>query len=484
MKRRTFLRGAAAAPLVGLGSKARGAPPPVVVDVHCHNFCAADLPISGFAAHYIPGLTDLSAELTNVPERVFRALVGAVQKTLNVIAPAAKAELAEVQAAGATHPAPVADTPLADQIADEVSATTAGLASLVGAKVDVQAVVRRAAQVVFMLSHARARVTATLVDAYPEVGLFTPLLVDYDSWSQDRASSPLGDQIDVQAAIARSTVLGPMGPSAARVHPFVAFDPARPDALALLKHAVEERAFIGVKVYPPVGFAPLRNTCLRTDNMERSKRVDAALEALYDYCTQADVPITTHCAPSNEYGLGYRDLVAPLRWEPVLKKWKTLRLNLGHFGHTEGLDSLRGIRACEAWIRQAVALMDQYENVYADLSGSSLNDDPAPAAAYAKILDEVLDAHPRVAKRLMYGSDWWLARLFPGAPTYLTTFKAALKPLAQGRTDLMADVMGRNALRFLGFAGQGTGSTGAPTRNAARLAQLYDESQTPHPDWL
>ncbi len=30
------------------------------VDVHCHTFCSADLPIVGFVAHYIPGLTELS----------------------------------------------------------------------------------------------------------------------------------------------------------------------------------------------------------------------------------------------------------------------------------------------------------------------------------------------------------------------------------------------------------------------------------------
>ena len=51
-----------------------GAPPrravstsPIVVDIHCHDFNASDLPITGFIARTIPGLTELSRGVTPNP---------------------------------------------------------------------------------------------------------------------------------------------------------------------------------------------------------------------------------------------------------------------------------------------------------------------------------------------------------------------------------------------------------------------------------
>ena len=68
------------------------------VDVHCHTFCSADLPIVGFVAHYIPGLTELSRFVTRWPEVVVRALVGVVAKLPNAVAPTGDEELASLRA--------------------------------------------------------------------------------------------------------------------------------------------------------------------------------------------------------------------------------------------------------------------------------------------------------------------------------------------------------------------------------------------------
>jgi predicted TIM-barrel fold metal-dependent hydrolase len=458
---------------------------PLVVDIHAHNFNSSDLPVRGFTAHFIPFLTDVSHEVTPGPERLFRLIAGKVQDALNLVAPSAQQELAVLSGAGALPwPAPVAESgtreaDTANRIADELAATTAWVVGSLGKKIDVKAVVRRAAQIVNLIARSRAAITATLADTYPGVGLFVPMLVDFDNWAQDKAPSLLADQIKAHGAVARKSIAAPLGPGRARVHPFVAFDPKRSDALDLVKTAVEQEGFIGVKVYPPVGFAPAENKCLLAGNAQATA-IDAALNALYEYCTTNDVPITTHCSAGNEFGLGFRDLVAPFRWEPVLKKFKKVRLNLGHFGHTEGVDTKRGFRSCEAWIRQAAYLMDQYENVYADLSGSSFNDTDAGAAAYAKLIEQAFGRYTSVPKRLMYGSDWWLNRLSDGAPGYLDQFRTNFARLFPGNDGLQADVLGRNALRFLGFAREG----GDRARNRDRLALVYEAASMPLPSWL
>jgi len=488
LTRRSLLRASAvgsATWLLRRPGRAQAAAAPVVVDVHAHNFNATDLPVLGFVAHFIPFLTDFSREVWDEPDKLCRKLAEEVITAIKVVTPKAAVELPEV-AAMTAWPGPVADSAAADRAADAVARGAAWLERLFGANWDINTVVRRAAQVVNLTAHRRAEVTATMAATYPGVSLFVPMLVDYDGWvgdnASDKAPSPLADQIKVHGAFGRLSTKVPLGKQpdreGARLHPFVAFDPRRADALALVKRAIETEGFIGVKVYPPVGFAPTNNRCLQP-NMADAKDVDAALDALYDYCTQNDVPVTTHCSTGNEFSLGLRDLVAPHRWAPVLAKFPKLRLNLGHFGHMEGIDSKRGLRSCEAWLRQAGALMEQYQNVYADLSGSDLNKDGA-AATYAGFLRQAFAKYKSIPKRMMYGSDWWLNRFFDGAPDYLTKFQTSFMNLFPDDNDMYADVLGRNALRFLGFSSD----DGGRAKNAQRLTALYESSRAVMPSWL
>ena len=87
------------------------------------------------------------------------------------------------------------------------------------------------------------------------VAMLAPALIDYSLWL-DEETSPLRDQIDVMSAIA-----GTAGSYA--VHPYVPFCPWRqlvqPDLLPMVQEAVERRGFIGVKMYPVMGFRPYGN---------------------------------------------------------------------------------------------------------------------------------------------------------------------------------------------------------------------------------
>jgi predicted TIM-barrel fold metal-dependent hydrolase len=536
-RRRDILAGGLA--LTALRARpARAAPAPpaavaaVEIDVHCHSFCAADLPIVGFVAHYIPGLTDLSRELTRWPEVVVREIVGIVTKLPNAVTPSAPAEIATLQSALANR-SPIAPVPmLSDESANRLLGRALVLVPfLVNSRV--RQTLARYLSTLYVAAHARAAIAASMVETYGAVSLFTPCLVDYDEWSDDRAPTALCDQIAIQTLIAQLSIRGQLPRAGARIHPFVAFDPRREvvrrlagpqdaasyrpfgdgrifdpasvyvpasapppainrdsGALEMVRHAIEAGGFLGVKVYPPVGFAPLENARLRSSEPELSPRLDLALRALYAYCEAEEVPITAHTSAGNEYGIGFRELVGPDRWAPVMRLYPNLRLNLGHFGHDYGIDRAHGVNTGAAWIRQAAALIQVYPNVYADLSNSPLVFDPEYAARYVPYLREIVARFPKVKARLMYGSDWWLNRLQAGSES----FPAAIRlVLAGARTaevggaalfgaEEMADVMGRNALRFLGFLDEGNQPRAG--RAARRLRVFYDGLRAAPPVWV
>ena len=517
-RRDILIGGAGAAAAAAFGRRAAGAPAPttptgapapavtvpspaVTVDVHCHTFCSSDLPIVGFVAHHIPGLTELSRFLTRWPEVVVRALVRAAASLPNAAGPSAAEELAWLQAFGDQ---PGHGEPPGRLIGPVKPLPAAALDTVLGdlakrlpfsVSIEQRRILERYLEVLYLVGHGRAAIAASAATLFPSVALYTPALVDYDAWSEDRAPTPLWQQIRIQEAIARLSTTGRIGRPEARFHPFVAFDPRRQlegpqaapkpsgapapptaasSALEMVRYAVEAGGFLGVKLYPPVGFAPFDNARLRPQ-LPFAAGLDGALDALYAYCETAEVPILTHAGASNEYALGLHELVAPARWAPVLERHPTLRLDFGHFGHDYGVAS-DGSRA--GWIYQAAELIERYPNVYADLSNSPLVYDAAYARRLTGLLADVLARFPKVRRRLMYGSDWWLSALDPDAGAAVERFRVTLGDLLG--PEGLADLMGRNALRFLGLLDD-VGRP-RPAGAAARLRAFYGAA--PPPAWL
>jgi predicted TIM-barrel fold metal-dependent hydrolase len=509
-RRDLLVGGAGALGLAALGGQGRAAPTLqfetykfVTVDVHCHTFCSVDLPIVGFVAHFIPGLTELSRFVTRWPEIAVRAFVGAVATLPNAAAPKGEAELAHLAAVPLRPGTPIAPVPpLPSEVLDQLLVElTNHLPFSVSA--DKRKIIARYLETLYLVAHPRSAIAASIADIFPTVKLFTPSLVDYDAWSDDRAPTPLWQQILVQEQIARLSTVGRIGRADAQFHPFVAFDPRRQiegpqatppkpeappapptrpsaasSALEMVRYAIEVGGFLGVKLYPPVGFAPCDNVHLRPD-LGFAAGLDGALEALYTYCEAHEVPILTHASAANEYALGLHRLVSPAHWRPVLERHPELRLNLGHFGHDYGLaDPAAPKETAEAWIYQAAALIQHYPNVYADLANSPLVYDAAYARRFVPLLADVMIRYPRVKKRLMYGSDWWLSGLDPDAKKAVGQFRATLGGLLGSQA--LVDLMGNNALRFLGFIDERGLSRGGSA--AARLRPFY--AGAPLPTWL
>jgi predicted TIM-barrel fold metal-dependent hydrolase len=528
--RRAFL-GASAAALLSDPGWARAAASAQFVDVHCHIFNGADVPVAGFLTHVIPLLSDVTDNVWTGPERFVGWLINLVRNdVINKITPDKATELAFIQGISSSAPAtaiPPLNPSSYKKVLDQAASKLAAIPLLHLDPQNVRDTLERVIQLVNIAMHERSRIAATMATVYDEVDLFVPLLVDYDAWSNDKPETPLFDQIDLQAEIARASMRDAIGRKGARFHPFMAFDPLRevkqkmkgaeyrpygddrvfkpetkyalpspggpalphPTAnsggIELVRYAVEKSGFIGVKVYPPVGFAPLDNEKLNADNHrlsdipEAGKKLDLALRAFYAYCEAEEVPVTTHASTGNQYGLGFSDFVMPARWAPVLKEFPHLRLNLGHFGDDTGVDPQVGVAACAAWIRQAAALMNAYPNVFADMSCSQLVWDDVYAKAYLGHVKDVLARFPKAAKKVMYGSDFWLNHIDPNPDGFVKQFTSKLA--ASFGPAMRDDIMRTNALQFLGFLDE-CGKPSVSSRNATRLRSFY--GATALPSWL
>ena len=276
----------------------------------------------------------------------------------------------------------------------------------------------------------------------PEIDIFVPLMMDM---THAYPGSNSVRSLENQRAITSRLTLEARG----RIMPFYAFDPGSgpADPLKKLKTAIETQGFIGVKLYPPLGFKPIGND---------DQRIEDALMGLYEYCCKNidnPIPITAHCSwsagvYSNRYIPGvndtgikkyYRDMACPSHWEKVLKNFPELKLNLAHFGGLGEWEAMaKGENTEENWISPIIDLMEKYDNVYTDLSFHGL---PATdlAGEYKRLLLQKITG---IENRILLGSDWYMSRMQCSLKDYWRGFKTLSPNLYEMAT-------GINAVSFL-----------------------------------
>ena len=147
-----------------------------------------------------------------------------------------------------------------------------------------------------------------------KIDLLVPSMVDYDWWlALGRPTrTPLSEQVDLMSRI--SVLTG------GRVHGFAPFCPFRElmtargdspgESMSLVQRAIQSGGFIGVKLYPPMGFAPLGNSALdvwkgkpklpaAANETGFGLRLDTAMRRLFTWCRENDVPVMAHANHSN-----------------------------------------------------------------------------------------------------------------------------------------------------------------------------------------
>jgi len=311
------------------------------------------------------------------------------------------------------------------------------------------------------------------------IDLFAPAILDLDYWLGwgSRKPTPLEMQIEVMERIIRL--------SGGRMHSFSAFDPRRhfsegERSLRLVKDALE-KGFVGVKIYPPMGFAPFGNTGRKRpekwsdgDFPKQMAQLDKAMTQFFEFCEGMQVPILAHANFSYGSRREYRELAGPLYWAKALDKYRGLNVCFGHFGGEEGLT---GNNRSRNWQHGFVDLMKKHDHVYADTSYFAGILDPDRQPAMTAGLKTLFDrGGERVASRMLYGSDWLMIALESGWDRYYGEFRAAIRRIEGTNRKLSEQFFGGNALNFLGFPSKG--------RNYARTKDYYAKVGKNMPQWL
>ncbi len=409
-------------------------------------------------------------------------------------APTAEAELADIQAGKDTD----ANTP-----PNFASALTAERANLF--------------KWVALFSKSRRELIGKLNGFYTATSnrceLMTPALVDFSAWlsEPDIAGQRLTDQVAVMGAIGKL-------PGTPRIHGFVGFDPVRAiladhgynpgnhtslpviKPLDLVHDAVNKHGFLGVKLYPPMGFRawgnakgdiPFSRVIKRQitatpdgdiSDKEVGKKIDAELEKLYRYCADNGVPILAHAYNSNqaEECTGWR--ASPQYWGDVIDKFSTpekpLRLCLGHFGSFSAHEQFKSCSSFDnkAWeiIIGGILKKDAGKFVFADLSYlSEALDTSAEGATRLKKLatsfKSFIASYDSGVEHLCYGSDWNMLGRESGHERYHVAIGNFLRDRVGIDAVRMNNVFLANAVRFLGLR------PGDQAR--ARLEKFYSDNK-------
>lgn len=442
-----------------------------IVDIHCHSFNGGDLPVEGFVKHV--ALRDkwllpdwAKARLARRADRmVQREKHGyeAERKILQKLLDASALGLAEPDDADVDLGPPF-EQQVAEDLRDllEEDPETAALLDAESAEAGFVSPSEAEAFLAFArnLASTRVAVARRLIATYPEVNIFTPMLVDMSYGVDDQPMTSVAEQIDLHEMISRLSILGRLSPTDALLLPFVGFDPRRavefPAALDLVKDAVLTKGFVGIKMYPPMGFSPIGND---------EPRVDDVLNDLYGFCELECVPITVHCNRTQGAKSKLNDKRSdPQRWGEVLRAHRTLHLNLGHFGGNKRSGKV-------FWPEEISKLAADY-HLYADIGCHTDLLDSNGREEYRKVLDQVFTgAGAPMRDRVMYGSDWSMLLQHPGAERYLHD---VLTMFAQAEHARFA---GGRALDFLGLGA-------IPNRNGQRILSRIRELGANPNTWL
>ena len=295
-----------------------------------------------------------------------------------------------------------------------------------------------------------------------------PAIIDfgYSLRGVNYTEVPVPQQVQLMGELARRQDAGLL------VHGYVPFNPIRfvkdqADATGAIFDAIDNQGFIGIKLYPPMGFQASGNDKISMhffdigeDRNTLGKRIDGALNWIYDYCLKHDVTIMVHTAPSNTpHGNPYDGLGGgrddwsrrpdPKYWDAVLSAGRqNLRVLFGHFGGAYTVSKNR------AWVDSIVGLMMKYPNVYGDFSDYDLvldnTQDQRAERRELKNYLQTLDAARRqkLQQRLVFGSDWEMLDLVVDTKHYTRNMLGFLTDSLGGRVE---DYAACNALRMIGL---------------------------------
>lgn len=354
-----------------------------------------------------------------------------------------------------------------------------------------------------------------------KVQLLTPAMIDFDLWlnkkSGDDARSNIPEQINVLRHISKNYVPGEET-FGKPVHGFVSFDPLREafyrkggaakkrakfSPFSQVKEAIRGKGFIGVKVYPPMGFRPLNNEKFRRTDIPRFIRraysgdprepLDKALHTLYNWCQDNNVPILSHARDSNGSDKNHSERADPENWALVTDKYKNLNICLAHMGgfkeafykrskcYRKGTCRHKKPWPKDTWEWHFAKLVQGAGNnpVFGDigflLAPYFQNKSPGKRSEIVRLFKKLFEDFNGIEKRLMFGSDWIMLGRDHRVPDgsgdayHLNDVRNFLIEI--GLEKELDYIFGKNAIKFLGL------DDGRENTNRYRLLKFYETHQ-------
>ena len=217
------------------------------------------------------------------------------------------------------------------------------------------------------------------------------------------------------------------------LYPFLAIDPRRPGIIdELLKNELVGvgKTFAGVKIYPRLGYTPDCPEMMR----------------VYKYCEDNDIPITAHCSqggfPLTKWQ--YHDYCNPERYIPILAQFPKLRIDFAHFGYRYKVYDPE--YANKQWNDAIVKLINQYENVYTDISCYT------DKADLINVRDNYWNKGGKLLDRLMFGSDFDVMNLTAVGMTLQSYFKQFTEVFGASVIDQISTINPKNYLNIIEIA--------------------------------
>lgn len=337
------------------------------------------------------------------------------------------------------------------------------------------------------------------------VDLMLPSMVDYDWWLSKGRKTPtsLTLQVEVMEQISILTE--------GRVHGFAPYDPLRQiahdlgdsseDSFSVMTMAIEQRGCVGMKLYPPMGFAAYGNEEVQrnkgshfwardwlpdwTNRPDMGVLLDNAMKRALLWCEINEVPVMAHTNLSNGAHADFEALAGSHYWELALRRFPKLRVNFGHFGDTALVEhGLTRARAFMQLMNSDATKSGAFAYADAGYFVEVMGREPAMLDDLRQLYDETAGkGDAALANRFLYGTDWEMTLTEGAVSTYLNEFVKLFQEIesrpaikSQGLTGLSAKFFGGNAVNFLGLR------KGMLTRK--RLDTFYSKNSVPVPDWI
>jgi len=193
---------------------------------------------------------------------------------------------------------------------------------------------------------------------------------------------------------------------------FIHVDPRREDMLKNFPNLVQYKGFLGMKLYPPLGYYPQ----------------DQRLLPFYAYCEKYKLPVISHGSPGNPVhfkgsydelyklldvegtqapykNMSKKDLCAlfthPDNYKDILLRYPNLNICIAHFGSVHWARYLKNDFK-DNWVSIIISMIEQYPNFWTDIS-YTMHDE-----AYWPMLKILLLTNDKLKNRVLFGSDFYM----------------------------------------------------------------------------